>query len=286
MPAATGVPMFGGRHIPIRIYVGGIFIVLTLAIGISMAGLFYARMKSAIASTSADLFARTAAELGLELHRSESRSRSAGIQRPQRPGARGHDRRAARLHRRPAARSGCEPVGCRGVRRLPDGRLLRAAPAAGRPDRIRRPRSQRRVRALQHGARSRKAAGPPRHPLRPGVARSFPSATIPRSASIRAPGRGTRPRNLRRSVTAPYVFAATGRIGDHDVAALACRQRPRHRYRLGERVGELARLRPTPSSEVAIVASGGGGVIAFSDPAAFARDTADFSGERTPLSST
>jgi len=59
--------MLFGRHIPIRIYVGGLFVILTLAIGLSMAALFYARMKSAIATTSGELFARTATDVGTSL---------------------------------------------------------------------------------------------------------------------------------------------------------------------------------------------------------------------------
>jgi class 3 adenylate cyclase len=52
--------MFAGRHISIRVYVGGLFVLLTLAIGLTMAALFYTRMRAAIASTSSELFDRTA----------------------------------------------------------------------------------------------------------------------------------------------------------------------------------------------------------------------------------
>ncbi len=48
------------RRIPIRAYACGLFIALTLAIGCSMAGLFYTRMRSAIIATSNQLFDRTA----------------------------------------------------------------------------------------------------------------------------------------------------------------------------------------------------------------------------------
>ncbi len=59
--------MFAGRHISIRIYVGGLFVLLTLAIGFTMAALFYTRMKTAISSTSSELFDRTASLVATSL---------------------------------------------------------------------------------------------------------------------------------------------------------------------------------------------------------------------------
>jgi class 3 adenylate cyclase len=59
--------MFAGRHISIRVYVGGLFVLLTLAIGFTMAALFYTRMKTAIASTSSELFSRTASLVATSL---------------------------------------------------------------------------------------------------------------------------------------------------------------------------------------------------------------------------
>ena len=82
--------------------------------------------------------------------------------------------------------------------------------------------------------------------------------------------------------TEPYLFFATPRIG----ITFSLRGDANSVFGadvdLANASAQLVGLRPTPSSVIAIVGADGA-VVAYSDLPAFARDTADFRNDRTPM---
>ncbi len=276
--------MFFGRHIPIRIYVGGLFVILTLAIGLSMAALFYARMKSAIATTSGELFARTATDVGTDLA-AQRKQLGLALAFASRSGLRAAHTTGERmgyidvLHQEleasswvVAAYAGYPNGDFFELRRRPVGRtafgdlapnvafIMFSVERGGNG-----PRPGRHViyyDASMHVLYERN------HPAFRFDPRKRPWYAIATTDEVQ--------------VTQPYLFAATPRIGI--TAAIRSPGGPVFGadIDLANASAQLVDLRPTPSSLIAIVTAGGA-LVAFSDVASFTRDTANFSSSRTPM---
>jgi len=274
--------MFAGRHIPIRVYVAGLFVILTLAIGFSMAGLFYSRMRAAIASTSAVLFDRTASEVAENLSAQRAQIAVSLGFAAQSGLAEAHST-AARMHyvdtlRQELTASSWVVAAYVGY---PNGDFieLRRRPIGRTAFGVLGPA----VRYILFSVERGPGGAPGRHIIFYGAAMRVLSQRDDRG--FRFDPR-TRPwygvASAEPTVTSPYLFFATPRIG----VTMSSRARSGSVFGadidLANASQQLVSLRPTPSSKVAI-ASAGGELIAYSELAAFARDTADFTRDKTPL---
>lgn len=265
--------MFSGGRIPIRIYVGGLFIVLTLAIGLSMAALFYARMKSTVMVMSNDLFDRTATLVAADVAAQRSQiAVSLGF------AARSELARATTLAARLRALDvlgetlEANPWVVAAYVGYPDGNflLVRRRPEVRTSIGNVPPRTQFLVQSID------RSTGAPRGEylfydarLQQIAARAAPEYRFdPRSRPwYAAAGSGGV------AVTAPYVFFTTRQIGITMSLRSAAQSVFGADIDLGNISDELARLRPTPGSLAAIVGRDGA-LLAYSDPAAFAQTTA------------
>ena len=266
-------------RVPIRAS-GVIFIVFTLAIGFVMAGLFYARTKSAIIETSLRLFDRTAALMAADLtaERSQISLALAFASRSELAGARTYAERLRGVGELSEALSD-HPWLIAAYVGYPDGGflLLRRVP--------RQPSAFGAIPAatsfiLQSIDRS--GGGSHGH-------YTFYDARMVAIGSHDDPGYRYDPRTRpwfaagRDTVytTAPYIFFTTKELGitlsrrsdagsvfgaDVDLASLSA---------------QLRRLRPTPSSVTAIVQSNGA-VLAYSDPDVFSHLERGASDDRAP----
>jgi class 3 adenylate cyclase len=258
------------RHIPIRIYVGALFTILAIVVGVATASLFLNRMRSALAATSAQLFDRTTtivtsdvaaarAQITLSLH--------FAARSPLARAAAGSDRSTAVdvlgdiLDQNPwveAAYAGYPQGDFVLLRRRPAGRtVLGDLPPAVSFVLQTVERDGRTV----HGGFVFYDAGMRALARRTDPAYRFDPRVRPWYVGARA-GRVT--------LTAPYLFYTTRQSGVTMSLRTPAGSVVAADIALASVSEEFATLRTTPSSAAAIVEPNGR-VIAFSDPPAFGR---------------
>jgi class 3 adenylate cyclase len=267
-------------NISIRTYAAGLFIVLTLAIGFSLAGLFHERMRSAILSVANVLFDRTATIIAEDVEHEQTQlalslefTAISAL-----PGARSLDARLHGLNVLTAVLKANPSVVAAYVgypngdfvllrRRPPPNVSLGPMPATTQfvLQSIERSGSSVRGRYVFYDAQLAPVGGrdDPAYRYDP---RTRPWFTARRDATF---------------VTAPYTFFTTKNLGitlslrtptasvvgaDIDLARLST---------------DIAKLRPTDSSVAAIVEPGGA-VLAYSDPNALAQSQHDAKDDRAP----
>ena len=246
------------RHVPLRIYLGVLFGIAMFAIGLTIAGMFYARMRGAIVANSSAVFDNTANLVAHELrfNRNEIAVSLKLAAETQLASATTFDQRMRNLHvlgtilesnrLAQAAYVGYADGSFFMLRRLPE--VGEAKPPA---------RAAFVVRAASPSAPGRIIYFDPN--MRRLAERTDPKYRFdPRTR----PWFGVRSGDV--DETAPYVFFTTQQLGVTFSVRAAQGSVFGADIVLGALSDQLASLRPTPSS-VAAIAEDDGNVIAFTD---------------------